>query len=366
MNSSISSRRGLCAALAVLVASGGLVAQEGLPAQGKPAPQLKKLAPMVGHWTGKGTATMAPGQPDMSWTSTSQARWVLDGHFIQDDVEIRFPGMPSALKMRSYYGWDRENECYVAIGMGNTGTVEVAKMHWTDDHTTVTASSKMENGVLTVDRWVTKVESDKVSFSGTRLLGSDSPFVHVQGVNVRSEQGSTIDAAATDASAGGVNMFAGAFVAEQMPKLEGMVGKYTFQGSMIMAPGTPEMKISGKETVAMGFDNSVLVMHTIGDPVVGMGDHTYEAYAFMAYDETRQCYLAASVTNMGEVHHSEWRLHDEDTMIGTMAGKMQGKYTVARTTLELDDSGAMTKIISESMAGADKPVVAFRGTYAKQ
>ena len=354
-------RAALSAAL-VLVSTSVAAAQD--PMMGKPAPELKKLEPLLGHWTGKGKVRMGAGQPPMDWTSKSHARFVLDGHFVQEDVEIQLAMMPAPLKMRSYYGWDRENQRFMAIGLGTPGTIDIAQMHWTGPKTMVQISKKMEDGVPTLDRWVSEIGEDTVSFQGMRMAGSAEPFVHVEGVNTRSKEPTGIEAKAIEASTGGMNAFAHPQVAAHIGKLKGMVGKYQFAGSMVMGPGMPKMKISGKENVSMGFENTTVIMHTIGDPTPEMAGHVYEAFAFIAWDETRNCYRSGSVNNLGEIHSSEWRLR-EGSLLGAMNGKVMGQYSQSRMQLEFDESGALKSTKAHALTEKLDPMVVFSGTYTK-
>src|SRR5690606_34502804 len=57
----------------------------------EPAPELKKLEPLIGHWQGSGTARMGPGEPT-PWEAHSSYAWALGGFFVQEDTVVRFEG----------------------------------------------------------------------------------------------------------------------------------------------------------------------------------------------------------------------------------------------------------------------------------
>jgi hypothetical protein len=64
-------------------------AQDAAPA---PAPELKRLEPLVGNWSGSGKMT-EPGNVTSEWTARGTYRWALDGHFLREDFAINFKGV---------------------------------------------------------------------------------------------------------------------------------------------------------------------------------------------------------------------------------------------------------------------------------
>ena len=89
----------------------GLRAQEDM-AMPSPPKELQKFERLIGTWTGKGMAVMAPGAPEMPWTSKSMIRKVLNGFFLQEDTVIE-AGPNMTLVFRTFYGFDTQNKKYM-------------------------------------------------------------------------------------------------------------------------------------------------------------------------------------------------------------------------------------------------------------
>ena len=86
-----------------------------------PAPELKRFERLIGHYTGKGTATMEHGKAPIDWTCKSTYAWTLGNHFVSVDSIVDFGSAMPPLAFRELLGWDREGQRYVAIGVSNEG-----------------------------------------------------------------------------------------------------------------------------------------------------------------------------------------------------------------------------------------------------
>jgi hypothetical protein len=79
----------------VLLASGTVWAQ---PPADKPGADHKKLEPLAGSWTFTMKMWGEPGKPPAESKGTSEQKWVVDSHFLQEDVHSdaggeKFTGM---------------------------------------------------------------------------------------------------------------------------------------------------------------------------------------------------------------------------------------------------------------------------------
>src|SRR5207247_8219601 len=52
----------------------------------KPGADHKKLEPLVGNWTFTMKMWGEPGKPPQEGKGTAEEKWVVDGHFLQEDV----------------------------------------------------------------------------------------------------------------------------------------------------------------------------------------------------------------------------------------------------------------------------------------
>ncbi len=322
-----------------------------------PAAEMKKLEPLLGTWEGTGTVVPEPGMPEMPWTSKHSYALALNGHFVREDVVIEFgPMMPDPLQMTTYIGWDRENGRYVTCSATNMGMVDVNELHLMGNQM-VQVVAGVENGVPTLDRWVTELGDGVQTFEALRCVGSGEPFVHLTGeVKRTSEQPN--DIAWADA----------AFMLQHdispMQHLEKMAGTYKVAGNMIPAPGAPPMDISATETVAMWFGGTVAHMQTAGDPIEGMPG-TYEGVSFIGWNPHKGHFTSFGLSNMGEVHAGKGWWSDQG-YVTNFTGMMMGQPAVMQGVVQVDDAGAITGVVMHQAAGGAAPVTAFQAGYTKQ
>ena len=321
-----------------------------------PASQLAKLEPFVGNWGLSGTMRETPDGEELPWTATHSARWVLGGHFLREELIITTgPGMPQ-IAFTSFSGWDNENGKYMSYGANNMGQVDAIEVHFIDDHTTVTARTAIMLGQVMMERGIVRIEEDSYSLEVQSSTGDGPFFTHVMGTATRtSAEG---EAQAVEATMS----FAPA--APEMALLEKMTGEYEVVGSVVPAPGVPEMAITGTETYSLILGGTVLQQHLIGGAVGE--DATYEAIGYMAWDPANNCYSTISVDNMGMAGKVQMRKLGDRMLVATMAAQMYGEPTLSRTTLNLDAQGHISTVFSDMIIGASETKRTFSGTYTKR
>jgi hypothetical protein len=338
-------------AFALSVLCSAALAQE--PAA--PASQLQKFQPLIGNWELSGTMRATPDAPETPWTARESNQWALGGHFVHQEVVIKFGGGMPDLAFTNFLGWDNENGGYVSFGAGNQGMVAKNDVHFSDDNTMLIARTAVVEGQLIVEREVVRIGDGTYTFEINTAMGDGPFFTQVQG-------------SAKKASAAGEALLVNAAMSmappsPEMAMLEKMAGEYEFKGTMILAPGAPAMEITGNEEMRMIMGGTVMESHISGEAAPGMPP--YEAYGYMAWNPVDKCYDSISVDNMGMSGEVQLRALDDRTMVVTMAAVMNGQPTVNRTLLTLDAQGRCSAVVVHSIAGAGEPQQTFSATYRK-
>ncbi len=78
------------------------------------------LEPLVGSWSHDLTFWQAPGAAPMKMTATSEAKWVMDGRYVQADYSGDMMGMP--FTGRDVIGYDNTKEKYFSVWIDNMST----------------------------------------------------------------------------------------------------------------------------------------------------------------------------------------------------------------------------------------------------
>jgi hypothetical protein len=89
-------------------------------AMAKPGEHHKRLGTLVGRWTMTGKGWMAPGQPPIEMSSTMEASWVLDGHYLREAHHGSFLGKP--FEGMALDGYDNVAHEYFSTWVDNMGT----------------------------------------------------------------------------------------------------------------------------------------------------------------------------------------------------------------------------------------------------
>jgi len=214
--------------------------------------ELRKLEHLVGNWEGKGMYYPAPGAEGMPWTSVGSTQWILNGHFLLEDVRIDLgPMMPVPIQFRTLYGWDAERQVVVTRGVGNMGGGNQGELHWLDDTTIASFNSGIEEGQPFVERVITNLSDD--SFVMERATG-DGPFAaYVDGKSQKSEK--TFSALSEEADVAPLPPN------EEMQRIARMVGSYACRGKYNDGSGEPK-PVANEVTVERMFGGNALAMRS--------------------------------------------------------------------------------------------------------
>lgn len=352
MNKQATSRRLSVLAL-FLVGHSTLLAQE--PEVPKPAPELQKFAPLIGNWQGSGTAEMAPGQTSQ-WQSRSTYAWALDNFYVQEDTTVTFADMAKPLVMRSYLGWDAENQHYVAIGVDNDGTVGKARIDIQPDGTMVRMVESFHEGQHYLERYTSKVDGDQASFAIDIMPAMGPSATMVKGTMKRSDKPASMA------------MNAGAFTATPAPaiaQLAKSAGTFDVTAKMIMMPGMPAMNITGQDVVKPLFDGTIVHVHTTG--TAEGSPEQYVGELFYGFDQQHGCVRAVFVSNMGEIGEMTGHFTDDNqSFILTAAAQYMGQPSVQRMVMECNADGSPKKAVGHTMIGTAPPYESWTATYTRK
>jgi hypothetical protein len=343
----------LCLSLLLAVAPA-----QDMPA---PAPELAKLEPLIGAWQGKGTVAMGADGPTSGWTCTAHVRKVFGGHWIRLDETIEFDAadgeqaMPP-LAFRTFYGFDRERQRYVAHTLSNMGTIATHDLQ-VDGQKIIEASLEMdpEKNVPVFVHWTIELGKDGYTITGRNTEGSAPTYVHVHGEMKRAGAGVTpkpVEAAFT--------MGPPADPAP-MQKLAKSAGKYRLTGTMVPFAGQPAIPIGGNLEVRTLWDGRILETSVAGDEASG----GFEGYAAWAWNARDRVYDSIWVDSAGASVRSVGRIEDGKMVSCTMTTKM-GKSFIERGILEFDRNGFFAKERAMAMSATAEPYVCFDAEYERQ
>lgn len=316
----------------------------------RPADGMKKFAPMIGDWEGSGTMRMAPEDSATQWTAVSSVKSILDGHFIQEDLRIDM-GTEAPYVMVTIYGWDRELDQPTANTVSNAGAGGAGEVHWLDSKTLVYVGHGLSQGTPQAARWIATYGKDSYTFQMDEASGSGPFFTHAQGKFQRSSK--TFSARTQEASVALMPPD------PKMKSLDPLLGDYRFEGTVLMAPGMPEMDVTGKETIASILGGTSVLAHVVGDEA---GGFVYEAFGFIYWNSVEQCFESFGANNMGELHASRGRWQGNDRLVFTDAHIQDGVPVSQRMTMELKD-GKLARVVADRFHGAEKAAKYFDAKY---
>lgn len=338
--------------LSVALAATAAPAQDGVPA---PAAELKVLAPLVGNWHGSGVLR-EPGDAETRWQAACSYRWVLDGHFLREDLRVEFVGVEDRLLAFAYLGWDRENRRFVRLGVTNTGLVQLHTLRAGADGTLTTLSLQRQHDQDYAERLSFSVKGDTLRHTVDLLLPEGASRTIVDGTFQRGG----------DAAEAGLDgaPFLGGTPHPDLARLVKAAGRYTTEGTFAMGPGQPNVKIAGTDDFRAGFGGLVLHGHTEGS-AEGLPGH-YVGEVFWAYDELRQCLVSHYLSNMGELMTMEGRWSQDGQLLATSHGLWNGEPMVQRMRMQFDAAGFAVGANSHSIVGTGAPYESFRASYRRQ
>lgn len=342
----------LAAAAVAWIAPPRACAQQEPPG---PAPELKRLEPLVGHWHGRGV--MHEPEAKTAWTARGTYAWCLDGHFLQEDFRIEFEGNDVPLVFRAYLGWDREQRRYVNAVVNNGGQVQLHPLHWLPDGTMLQTMLQNQEGVPYAERSRLKVDGDVMTHTIDLLLADGSSLQIIDGRFERTADGGF--AGQFDASG-----WMGAKPADAVARLSRSAGRYAVEGHVVMGAGEPPMKITGADTFTPVFGGMVLHGHTEGEAEGMPGKYVGEV--FWGHDAVRGCLTSVYLSNMGEVFTMDAWWGADGKLLSTSAGTWMGQPSVQRMVMEFAADGAAARAFSHTILGAGAPFQSFDATYTKQ
>lgn len=93
---------------------------EAMMKAGTPGEAHKKIDAFSGQWNAKATFWPVPGADPMTMEGTSEARWVLDGRYLEQRFKGSFMGAP--YEGLGYTGYDNVKKRYWTTWMDNMAT----------------------------------------------------------------------------------------------------------------------------------------------------------------------------------------------------------------------------------------------------
>ena len=319
-----------------------------------PAKELARFEPLIGHWSGGGKMA-EPGGVATNWTAKGTYQWCLNKHFVQEDFEVRFEGMPASMVFRNYLGWDREGQRYVSVLASNEGLVELNPINFLPDGTMMQMLRHHQEGVPYAERARTKITGDSMSLVIDVLMSEGGSSTMIDSTMKRSDQAFACDGSEAAWLEGKPH--------EHVTKLAAMSGAYETKGEMVMAPGAPTMQISGTDAFRMMWGGGVMHGKTVG---FAEGDpNAYESHAFWAWDAQHQCQRVVSVDNMGQLGEMESRWVG-DLLVSTGLATMGGAPMTQRFVMTFGEAGDLTTGVGHTCYGASDPFVSFRASYKKK
>jgi hypothetical protein len=327
-------------------------AQEAM-APREPAPELKRLEPLIGSWSGKGTVDR-PRSGRTQWQAEGSYRWSHAGCWLQEDMIVHFAGTEQPVAVRAYLGWDKEDRRYVMCCLYNDGDIRVDEFEFLPDGTLMTVAT-LRRPLTFAERTLIKVDGDVMTHE-IGLLLPDAMLDYGKGTFRRVED-RPIDALQVPAG--------GEAAGAAMQRLCRAAGVYDIAGALIVMPGAPPTKVTGTGTWTARFADRALHGHSEGAAEGTPG--TYVADVFWGWDRRRARFTSFHVSNMGEVGQMDmWAASAGNTYISTAAAPYMGQPMVQRYVLTVDEAGAFTKGRSHSIIGLAEPFESFTVTYTRK
>ncbi|MFM1871991.1 MAG: hypothetical protein RL398_1413 [Planctomycetota bacterium] len=332
-----------------------------LAAQDKPAPNKDTLAPfrpMLGTWTGQGTAMFnVEGEPS-KWHGRATFSLCLDGKFVQEDIQLHFEGVPMPIHMRGYLGWDEAHARHAAIVVTSAGEVGLHKVKVLPDGTLLQVMNQEQDGVPYAERSLFKIHGDTMTHEIELLMAQGASVPMVRGAFTR--QKADAQPCVVDGSG---EPFLGMPPQADIGRLGKVAGSYKTEGEVATAPGQPRMKIAADERFEAWFGGGVVTGLTKGT-AVGMPG-TYESRAYWAYDKKSESLRCVYVSSMGEIGEMEgWWVGKQ--LVSVSAGRNAGQPMTQRFVLDFDEQGHAIAGRGHSMVGTADPAETFKATYKRQ
>jgi hypothetical protein len=349
----------LLPALLLLFSAGPALAQEpGFPG---PAPELARLKAFEGSWRASGTVRFQADAPETRWTSKGTAKWVLGGHFLEEQLRVDFApdsNLPP-LVFRSFYGFDRERRRYAVATASNLGMLELKDAFWVGEDAFVIQSLTIEDGVPALNRETLKPAKEGYEFTIESARGAGPLVVLVKGSSRRADEGYQIGAADYGSFFGPPGRERG----REMEKFKDAAGAYRVKGTFVMAPGAEPFPIAARETVHSYFQGSVFGHHVAGDPVPDFP--RFEGWGFIAWDEANGRYSQVWIDNMGNFGRSNAFWTEDRRLVATTEMLHMGQPMVERSIIDYGEDGKLKRVVSDRITSTHQPERVFEAEYSK-
>lgn len=339
----------LAAAVAVL-STAAAVAQDAP----RPAAELARLAARAGNWRGDGTMT-EPGDVVTKWTARGTSAWTLGDHWLREDLEIAFEGVPTPYVQRSFLGWDREAGGYVRVAITNAGLAQRQRVALGDDGALTVLAVQQQGGMAYAERVVQTPDGDALVHEVDLLLPRGPSLATAKGRLVKGGDGFALDPAAP--------AFFGAVPTAALVRLGRSAGEYEVASTVAMGPGAP-VKVQAVETFANAF-GGVILRGTTKGRVEGL-PIAYVGEVYWARDPLADRLVGHYLSDAGECMSFDATWTRDGQLLSSFAGPFQGQWTLQRTLMQFDADGAVTGAVSQALVDVEAPRETFRAVYRRK
>ncbi len=320
----------------------------------KPAAELARLAARAGNWLGEGTMT-EPVDVVTKWTARGTSAWTLGDHWLREDLEITFEGLPTPYVQRSFLGWDREARGFVRLAVTNAGLAQRQRLSIGDDGSLTVLAVQQQGEMVYAERVVQTPEGDALAHEVDLLLPRGPSLATAKGRLTKGGDGFAPDTAAP--------AFFGAEPPAALVRLGRSAGEYEVASTVAMGPGAP-VKVQAVETFASAFGGMILRGTTTGR-VEGL-PIAYVGEVYWARDPLAGRLVGHYLSDAGECMSFDATWTRDGQLLSSFAGPFQGQWTLQRTLMQFDADGAVTGAVSHALVDVAAPTETFRAVYRRK
>lgn len=331
-----------------------------LPAQDPATPSgdapalLDPFAQLVGRWHGEGRFRPGPGEAERTWTAAVETQWVLGGHFVQEDMEVRLGDAPP-LQTRTIYGWDGARDRFVAASVHNDGRSRLSEVSWTATRKLVAVTVESDGGAPVVVQAVWEFGDGRYTYALDRAVGGEWQDV-VRGTFSRVEE---LPAPAEETSRGGAPTGA------EMARVASLVGAYTVEGERVDAAGRTLASATGQDRLRAMYGGQILA----AEVSLTAGDAGLLVHRYLAWSPSDQRYRVFSFDDAGGVGITELRWDGEDALVGESLQSDGVEKLLASTRIELGTAG-IRRVLTRTVRGTgevlDEVALRYRAAEEKK
>jgi len=157
--------------------------------------------------------------------------------------------------------------------------------------------------------------------------------------------------------------FNGATPHADLSRLTKSAGDYKTEGQMVMAPGSPPIKIGGVDRFRPVFGGVIFYGHTEGAAEGMPGKYVGEV--FWAHDPRRRSLVAVYLSNMGEIMSMDGRWTTDGQLLSTSNGLYMGKVMVQRMLMQFGTDGAAKSANAHTIVDTAAPYESFQAKYER-